>query len=335
MQMNPPPTATFLFCIESGILESQTLLAIECLRQFGGSQAQAPVLAVTPRRGPSLTLFTYRRFDELGVRYIREDQRNSSEWFTYMNKGLAAKLGDELAKTEQVIWLDSDVLVVSSPEPLLLQPNEDFACGAINKNVGSTGPEDPFDAYWRALADAYQTSVDNLPWVVTQRDNQRVRLRLHSGVYSFRRGRGIGARFVNDLETMLGSRVAFSRKLPQPGDDVALAFSVAELKLRWRNLSQLCNYQMAPSSPSYSRDEARQAHILHYHHTLSSESGSDWFLNELRTFRPDVAAWLKPRLPLNRRAGGLLRLAERRLLRMVRSNHRRKHEAQCRFMVHE
>jgi hypothetical protein len=252
-----------------------------------------------------------------------------------MNKGLAAKLGDELARTEQVIWLDSDVLVVSPPDPLLLQPNEDFACGSINKNVGSTGPEDPFDAYWQALANAYQTSVDNLPWVITQRDNQRVRLRLHSGVYSFRRGRGLGRRFVADLETMLGSHIAFSRKLPQPGDDVALAFSVAELKLRWRNLSQLCNYQMAPSSASYSREEARQAHILHYHHTLSTRSGSDWFVNELRTFRPDVAAWLGPRLPLNRRAGGLPRLAERRLLRMVRSNHQRKHEAQCRFMVHE
>lgn len=335
MQPTPHFAATFLFCIESGILESQTLLAIECLRRFGGNQAQAPVIAVTPRRGPSLTSFTHDRLDELGVKYVRGDQRNSWDWFTYMNKGLAAKLGDELAQTEQVIWLDSDVLVVSSPEPLLLQPNEDFACGSINKNVGSTGPEDPFDQYWQALATAYRTSLDNLPWVVTQRDKQRVRLRLHSGVYSFRRGRGLGARFVADLETMLGSHVAFSRKLPQPGDDVALAFSVAELKLRWRNLSQLCNYQMAPAAASYSRDEARQAHILHYHHTLSTQSGSDWFVNELQAFRPDVAAWLRPRLPLKRRTGGLLRLAERRLLRMARASHQRKHEAQCRFMVHE
>jgi hypothetical protein len=82
-----------------------------------------------------------------------------------MNKACAAQVGEELAETEQIIWLDSDVLVVSEPNPLLLKPNEDFACAAINKNVGSSGPGDPYEAYWKALSECYGMSIENLPWV--------------------------------------------------------------------------------------------------------------------------------------------------------------------------
>ncbi|MDN3275943.1 hypothetical protein QWJ07_16900 [Frankia sp. RB7] len=333
--MKPISPATFLFCVESGVLEGQTVLAIESLRRFGGSMAEAPVLVVTPRAGPSLARHTLRDLDEWGVIYVRRDLQNQRDWFTYMNKGLAALLADELAETEQVIWLDSDVLVVSAPEQLLLQPNEDLACAAINKNVGSSGPADPHEPYWQAMADAYHVPLDSLPWAVGQRDNQRARLRLHSGVYSFRRGVGIGRQFVRDLETMLDSKVAFTRRLPQPGDDVALAFSVVQLKLSWRNLSHFCNYQMTPSSATYKRVEAPEARVLHYHHTLNSQEGASWFIRELEHFRPDVAGWLKPRLPLDSRPGGWRSLLQRRLLRSIRTSHQRKHEARCRFLVHE
>ncbi|WP_024343122.1 hypothetical protein [Bradyrhizobium japonicum] len=333
--METTSKATFVLCVESGVLEGQTLLAIESLQRFGGLMASTPVLVVTPRKGPALARYTRRKLDELGARYVRRDLQNRCDWFTYMNKGLAALLGEELATTEQVIWLDSDVLVVSAPEQLVLQPNEDLACAAINKNVGSSGPGDPHEPYWQALADAYHVPLDSLPWAVGQRDNERVRLRLHSGVYSFRRGMGIGRQFVRDLETMLDSKVAFTRRLPQPGDDVALAFSVVQLGLRWRNLSHFCNYQMTPSSTTYSRAEAPKASVLHYHHTLNSQEGSSWFLTELEQFRPDVAEWLGPRLPLVSRAGGVHRLLQRRLLRSLRSAEKRKHEVQCRFAVHE
>jgi len=295
----------------------------------------APVLVVTPRPGPSLTSHTLDKLSELGATYVRRYVPSTWDWFTYMNKGLVAQLGDQLATTEQIIWLDSDVLVVSPPEPLLLQSGEDFACGSINKNVGSTGPGDPHEPYWQAMAAAYALPVDSLPWVTTQRDDQLVRLRLHSGVYSFRRGLGLGKRFVSDLETMLGSHIAFSRTLPQPGDDVALAFSVVQLGLRWRNLSQYCNYQMTPSSASYTSTDASKASILHYHHALNSDEGSAWFIKELGGFRPDVADWLRPKLPLNSRPGGLRRVVHRRLLRLTRTKRQRKHQAQCRFMVHE
>jgi hypothetical protein len=252
-----------------------------------------------------------------------------------MNKAWAADLGEELAETEQIIWLDSDVLVVAEPNLLVLRPGEDFACAAIDKNVGSSGPDDPYEPYWEALSAYYGVPIDGLPWVETERDHQRVRFRLHSGVYSFRKNSGLGSAFAAGLESMLASRIAFSRKLPFPGDDVALAFAVVQLKLSWRLLPMYCNYEMTPTSNFYRHSQARTAQILHYHHALSSPEGASWFLRELDTFRPDVADWLRPHTPLLRRSGGIHRLILRRLLRTVRARRQALHEASCRILVQE
>ena len=58
------PSATFLMCVESGYIEGQLPIAVEAIRRFGGRLADAPVLVVTPRFGPSLTAATERKLAE-------------------------------------------------------------------------------------------------------------------------------------------------------------------------------------------------------------------------------------------------------------------------------
>jgi hypothetical protein len=331
--MTAAPSATFLMCVESGYIESQLPIAVEGIRKFGGRLANAPVLVVTPRFGPTLTRVTQRKLADLGATYVRRNLRNSWDWYVYMNKALAAALGEELATTDQILWMDTDCLIVSDPEPLLLGPGEDIACCSVDKNVGSSGPDDPYEAYWKALADHYGLAVDRLPWVETAHDRRRVRFRLHSGVYSFRRGSGVGRSFVEDMESMLASRIAFSRKLPYPGDDVALAFSIVRRNLKWRILPMSVNYEMIPTSEIYKRDDARKAHVLHFHHALGVPDSAAWFLRELETFRPDVADWLRSRVPIDYKVGGFHRTVVRRVLRTLRSRRQLLHMESCRIMV--
>jgi hypothetical protein len=134
---------------------------------------------------------------------------------------------------------------------------------------------------------------------------------------------------------MLTSRIAFTRKMPFPGDDVALAFMVVQLELPWRLLPMSCNYEMTPTSGSYSRSEAAGAHILHYHHARASTEGTSWFLRELEMFRPDVADWLRSRAPLINRSGGFHRILMRRALRALRARRQALYEATCSVMVPE
>jgi hypothetical protein len=332
---SPLPSTTFVFCVESGHFEAQTLLAVECLRRFGGRLAQAPVLAVTPRMGPRLDRESLAQFARLGVRYIRRDYPSRYSWYPYMNKAFGALVADEEATTDQVIWLDSDVLVVREPTALLLADQEDFTICAVDKNVGSAGVHDPNEAYWQAIAALYGLTVDSLPWVDTAWDRQRVRFRLHSGVYAYRRGKGLGRAFVDDMETMLGGRIAYSTKLPFPGDDVALAFSIVRLNLRWRLLPMSHNYEVGPRSDIYRRDQVGSQRILHYHHSLNRPDDTAWLLAELEAEFPEVASWLRRRVPLNAQRGGVTGKIIRRMLHEMRKASGKRHAAECRAMVAE
>jgi hypothetical protein len=331
----PRRSTTFLFCIESGYFEAQTLLAVECLRQFGGRFANAPVMVVTPRLGPPLTPHTLSRLAELSTTYVRWTLRNRYNWYPYTNKALAALVAEELATTDQVIWLDSDVLVVAEPDRLELGPEESFAICAFDKNIGSSGPGDRNEAYWKALADYYGISVEQLPWVETEFDRQRVRFRLSSGVYSFRRGVNLGEAFVRDVEGMFSSRIAYTRRVPFPGDDVALAFAVVRLGLPWRLLPRAYHTEIGPGARGYRREELSSAKILRYNHALASSEGCLSTLKELEVGLPHVAAWLRLRIPLERRTGGLPHMLMRRALREWRHLRSARHEAACRITVQD
>jgi len=326
------PSTTFLFNIESGYLESQTILAVECLRRFGGKFADAPVLAVTPRLGASLTRDTQRRLDELEVTYIKQNLGHPYSWYTYINKPLAAMLAEDSASTEQIIFLDSDTLVLAEPELLWLEHDIDFAICSTIKGMGSSGSRDKYEPFWLALCQHYGIDIDQLPWIVTGFDRERVRFRLHSGVFVFRRNLGLGQAWVKACEKMLASRISY-RKQSFPGDDVALAFAVVELNLRWQLLPVSYNYQITPHSRTYQREQLKLAQILHYHHTLDKPDECTWALMEMEDQLPDIYNWIKNRVPLEKKVGGFQRMLFRRLLNQWRNLQRRQALAEIKVMV--
>src|SRR5580700_3984300 len=80
---------TFVCCVESGGLESQTIRMVRSLRQHGGRVADAPIIAVTPRFGPPLSKNTTQVFNRLNVTHIRRAGNNPHPWFKFLNKPLA------------------------------------------------------------------------------------------------------------------------------------------------------------------------------------------------------------------------------------------------------
>lgn len=329
------PSTTFVFGIESGYFEAQTLLAVECLRKFGGRFADAPVLAITPRLGPSLTSHTLQRLDELNVIHIKRDMKHPDSWYCYMNKALAIMLAEEYAITEQIIWMDSDTLIVKEPELLWLEPEIDFAICSTDKNVGTGGPGDPNELYWLALCKHFCIDIDRLPWIETEFMRERVRFRLHSGIYAFRRGSGLGKAFVTACEQMLHSRLIFSKKLPFPGDDVALAFAVVLLDLRWRLLPLSYNYEMTPKSFMYKSkwNELHGTKILHYHKSMTDPSTCAWALNELSEQLPELHNWLVGKVPIDYKIGGFHRSITRRFLREWRDIQQKRVRATSKVII--
>lgn len=157
------PDCTFVCCIEAGPLETMTLRLVESLRRFGGRAAQSPVIAVRPRRGPSLSRSGRRRLDELGVEVLGPPKRPRYDWYHFLNKPKALVAAEAIAQSDVIAFLDGDTLVLAEPQALWLGDDSDFAAKPEIGSIESNGPGSTYEPLWEAFASALGLSLDDLP----------------------------------------------------------------------------------------------------------------------------------------------------------------------------
>jgi hypothetical protein len=324
----PAESLTFICCVESGPLETMTLLLAESLRKWGGAFASCPVVAVTPRFGPPLSRATRRGLEQLGVQHWRVRGRNKHAWFGFLNKPCALEVVEERVATPLLAWLDGDILVVREPTEFALRDDEDFAACAFDRNIGSTGPEDPFDRYWQQVAAVFGMDLDSLPWVVTEQEQTRIRLYWNSGVFVWRRAVGFARHYLETCRRLLESRVASAEAGIFFTDQVALGLTMVQMGLRWRALSYEYNYALGSKiAELYDAAKFRQARLWHYHDALwphSWERTLAWAEQE----RPDVHSWLRQH-GLLRNAAPWPHRALGKWLRFLRERKVRAYQAGC------
>jgi hypothetical protein len=263
------PDVTFVCCVEAGPLEAMTVRMIESLRRWGGSLANAPVLAVTPRFGPNLRQETLNIFQNRNVRYVKFTSGEKFSWNNFMNKPNALCLAEKEVNTEFLAWLDSDILILAEPEQLLLTGEEAFAACAPDKNVGTSGPQDINDPYWRQLGAALQVKVETLPWVVTASDHEKIRLYFNSGVFVFRRGNNFAQEFLSDCRKILQEKISSKYAGIFFTDQVALGLTAFRLRLSYKLLSQDHNYAVGSKSlEAVNAKKMQGVKILHHHDAM-------------------------------------------------------------------
>jgi hypothetical protein len=328
--MTPP--ITFVTCIESGPLETQVLRLVESLRRFGGAYADCPVWAIKPRFGPPISRHTRNDFDRLRIEYRHTTRTDPHAWYAYINKTRALMLAEEQAATEFVGWLDADLLVTGEPAELLPGPNADITACSSDNCGGTTGPGDKCEPFWREACAAVGVDIEQLPWVTTEREGDRIRLYWNSGVFAFRRGTGLAAE--HDLCTRrlldvnLGSAVTGVFFTEQFG----LCLAAAKLGLRRRQLPHSHNYEMGSAIHDqwYREAKLRAARIVHYHDCMWP---AFWptFVACMKATHPAVAAWLEPLGPLRNEAPIAYR-AVTKFLKKRRSRGEAQFKSACRFV---
>jgi hypothetical protein len=316
----------FVACVESGPLEAQTVRLAESLRRYGGALAGSEILAVTSRFGPPLSSSTRRRFRELGVRHERLRSHPKYAWYHYLNKPLALVAAENLTDATLIAWLDSDIVVLAEPEELALGPDLDFAaCVPDTGIVGTTGPGSPNEAGWRRLCDLLGIDIDALPWVVTDVEQERIRLYFNSGVFSYRRGIGFSDRYLSMCLKVLDSHFGFRENGEHYTDQLVLGLTMLEAGLRWRQLPHAYNFAVASFLPPPTDDDLGRARILHYHDGMDPHFYPT-LVERLEGAHQTVNAWLAHEQPLTDPAPLPWRLA-RQGLRVARGVPRRRYRS--------
>jgi len=213
-------TVAFVLCIERNATRDQALLLIESLRTFGGAHRHAPVWAVAPRPGLGVDGPTRDRLAALAVHYAELPLNLVCREYGSANRVYAAAWVAGQTSATTLVVLDSDTLVLDEPE--LLGPSADVAVRPVDvKGVTTSGPDDPLETYWTALCNLEGASIDDLPFVETTVDRQRVRASYNGGYVTVRRATGIleatARLFTRSVEANLRPRRDVSRIFASTG----------------------------------------------------------------------------------------------------------------------
>jgi hypothetical protein len=292
------PSTTVVSCVEAGELEPKTIRMVESLRRFGGRFADVDVLAITPRLGPPLAAETKRRLDELGVRRVHVRPKTRYVWHHYMNKAQAVMAAEELVDTESIFWLDSDIIFLREPNDLELPDGVDFVASAPDTGlIGSSGADDPHDAFWSRCAALIGRQPDELPWLTTG-DGNRIRFYWNAGLFVYRRASHFGREFVSDFERAMADGVARNHAQVHGMDQVILGLTVLRLGLGWKAVPDTNNFPVISFLPhNFDPDRVEPVDVLHYHDSMSP-SLLPKLVATLRPAHPDVAAWVESLGPI-------------------------------------
>jgi hypothetical protein len=195
---------TFAVCVEPGPhrLEYKAAALFFTMRRNMGALADAPVRAYAPRPSRIVSPWCRELMEHFEVTLVDEPLNAAHADYPLANKPLALAHAEEHAATEYVVFLDTDILAWRAPEAFLLPDGIDIALVPDGtKTTASSGPGDPFEAYWMKLYDLVGATAR--PFVTTLLTNEHVRGTWNSGVVALRRGAGIAAHWRDTMLQLL------------------------------------------------------------------------------------------------------------------------------------
>lgn len=306
-------------CVEYGALEETTLRMIESLRRWGGRFADIDVVAVTPRRGPALARGTLDGLRDLGAEHVALTPRHRYLWHVYLNKYFALREVERRTDADYIAWFDSDLLFVDEPGELV--PSADFAACARDKNIGTSGPNDPNEPYWSDVCSVLALDLDRLPRVRTEVEQEDIRLYWNAGLFIYRRGSGLLDQWFDSMIAVLDRRTPSIVERSYWVDQVVLGLATVQRDMSFRPLPITYNYPHASFIDYENREQLANARIVHYHDSMKPEVWGR-FVSTLGEPHTEVARWLRAKGPVEPR-GTLQQRTTHQVLRAHRSARRR------------
>jgi hypothetical protein len=317
--MTQIPNCSFVLSVEQGKLESQAVLLVESLRTFGGRYANCPVYAISPRPSRQIGAACRSALTALGAQTIVEKLIAPDEAYGTVARLAACAWAEQKLDSEILVSLDDDLFFAGEPD-FRLKSADFFARPVDSKGICTSGAGDPFDVYWRKIAQLTGVDYNEIPWVETTVDRVCVKASYNGGMVAVHRQLGLFQRTEQLFRILQGKdlspRRAGERKI------VASTGSVGTEASRWWGSAQaafsLAATQLkavgsiAPATyniPAHAAQAAerlsgkailKDAILVHYHWLLDKEHIREPIIFFGSSDLPaPVFEWLKNKTPLS------------------------------------
>jgi hypothetical protein len=180
----------FVMLVSSPAEEKQANILINSIRDFGGRYSDCPVYVFVSDTFNA----PCRSIKALNVTFIPLDVSDTLPDYPFLHKVMACARAEELllGKSETMVWMDVDALVLKEPDEFCLDKKKKIAIRPVNlrNNVGLP-VNSPADPYWQKIYDYTGLKTVKVPAVETLVDTQMVRIYLNCAVFSIRPDQGI------------------------------------------------------------------------------------------------------------------------------------------------
>lgn len=316
--MRQTPNCAFVLSVEQGKLESQAILLVESLRQFGGAYSRCPVYAVSPRPSRQMSQASRKALAALGVDVIVESLMPVDEPYGTVARLAACDWAEKNLACEILVSLDDDLFFTGEPD-FSLRESDVFARPPDLKGICTTGAGDPFDGYWQKIAQIAGVDYDAIPQMETTVDRISVKACYNGGMVAVRRRLGLFQK-ANSIFHLMRAHDLSPRQAGEVEVFASTGFVGAEASRWWGSAQAVLSLAatqlharvtIAPAHynvPAHLVKEAemrgsplnlKEAILVHYHWLLDKEYvGKDMLFYGSSALPAHILKWLRRKIPL-------------------------------------
>jgi lipopolysaccharide biosynthesis glycosyltransferase len=164
--------------------ERKFLLLVESIRDFAGSLSQAPIWCFTLDNERDLSKTAKDRLSTLNTTFINFKTETEIPRFPFMRKVFLSAQAESIAqgKTDLIVWLDSDTIVLQEPKGFLLQDDKSLGCRPVHHTIIGSRYGEPLDLFWMQIYRHCRVPEDRVFPMMTHMDGTRIRPYFNAGL---------------------------------------------------------------------------------------------------------------------------------------------------------
>ena len=164
--------------------ETDALLLAESIRAFAGSLSPTPIWYFTPENGKQLSATVKDKLSTLNITLIPFETDPKMPRFPFMNKVLIAALAESKAqsKTDLLVWLDPNTVVLQEPREFLLQHGKNLGFRPVHHTLIGSRYDEPPDPFWAFIYRYCKVPESRIFPMMTHVDGTRIRPYFNAGL---------------------------------------------------------------------------------------------------------------------------------------------------------
>lgn len=164
--------------------ERSFLLLAESIRAFAQSLSQAPIWCFTLGDERDLSETARDRLSALNTTFINFKTETEVPRFPFMWKALMSAQAESIAqgKTDVLVWLDTDTIVLQEPKRFLLQDGKNLGYRPVHHTIIGSRYDEPLSLFWTQIYRYCRVPENRVFSMTSHVDGIRIRPYFNAGL---------------------------------------------------------------------------------------------------------------------------------------------------------